>query len=252
LNNLSCGSSSFVVEMLGVVKEFKRGPRIGPITLHVKRGEVFAIIGPNGAGKTTTLRLMAGIYKPNAGVVRICGRVEGFRSLVFYVPEETAVYSRLKGREVLYFYALLYAGDRREADIIARKAWQYSGLEGDVLERRVGDYSKGMKRRLLLGLAMAINTPLLVLDEPTSGLDVYTAVHVRRLIRREADRGRAVVVTSHNMFEVEKIADKVAFLNNGVIVDVAPPNALLARYDAKDLEEAFIKAVRTVVERGVW
>ena len=100
-----------------------------------------------------------------------------------------------------------------------------------------------MKRRLILSLALALETPLLVLDEPTSGLDVHSAVRMRRLIRKAANEGRAVLLSSHNMFEVEYLADRVAFIASGKIVAIGTPASLKQRYAAENLEEAFVKAV---------
>lgn len=229
----------------GLVKRFRRGPVIGPISLRVPAGSVFALVGPNGAGKTTTLRMILGIYKPDEGRVRICGadpyRARGAYGLAAYVPEETAVYPRLTGYEHLWFYAALYTGSPREAEEIVERASRLSEL-GEHLNRPVESYSKGMKRRLVLALALALETPLLVLDEPTSGLDVYAAVRIRQLIRRATSEGRAVLVTSHNMLEVERLADRVAFMARGMVVDEGEPRELVERYGARDLEEAFVKA----------
>jgi ABC-2 type transport system ATP-binding protein len=243
----SCGS--IVVRVVGVVKRFRKGPVIGPISLYVRRGEVFALVGPNGSGKTTTLRMILGIYKPDEGRVYICGRERRHGSvlgLAAYVPEETAVYPKLTGWEHLLFYARLYTGSRRKAKLVAERAARISGL-GDALGRLVEGYSKGMRRRLMIGLALALETPLMVLDEPTSGLDVEAAVEVRRLIRASAEAGRAVLLSSHNMFEVQYLADRVAFISKGRIVDIGAPRELMERYGVNNLEEAYVKAVSTGV-----
>ncbi|NOZ89172.1 MAG: ABC transporter ATP-binding protein, partial [Crenarchaeota archaeon] len=159
-----------------------------------------------------------------------------------YVPEETAVYPRLTGWEHLVFYARLYLGDRDAALEVARRAAELTGLSEVDLRRRVAGYSKGMRRRLLLGLALALESPLLVLDEPTSGLDVFSAVQVRRLIREAARAGRAVLVTGHNMLEIERVADYVVLLGGGRVVAEGEPGEVVRRFGASDLEEAFVKA----------
>jgi len=236
-------SAGPVVAAREAVKVFRKGPRIGPLSFSVSRGELFALIGPNGSGKTTTIRMVLGIYRPDRGVVRLCGmEPRRARGCAAYVPEETAVYPRLTGWEHLLFFARLYAATPREAERLAQQAAEYSQL-GPSLNRRVSGYSKGMRRRLLLGFALALETPLLVLDEPTSGLDVISSVKVRMLIREAADAGRAVLMSSHNMLEVERLADTVAFLADGKIVDQGRPSDLVARYGARDLEEAFVRAV---------
>ena len=235
-------SCETVLSVEGIVKKFKKGPQIGPISFQLMRGELFALIGPNGAGKTTTIRMILGIYRPDQGRIRVCGRDAGSaRGYAAYVPEETAIYPRLTGWEHLWFYARLYVG-AEQARSVAERAAKYSGLGSD-LYRRVSEYSKGMRRKLLLGFALALETPLLVLDEPTSGLDVAAAVSMRRLIRGAAEAGRAVLMSSHNMLEVERLADRVAFIARGRIIDAGPPGALVEKYEARDLEEAFVKAV---------
>lgn len=237
-----CGDPVLVVE--GAVKRFRRGPVVGPLWLRVSRGELVALIGPNGAGKTTTMRMILGIYPADEGRILVCGEPPArARGRAAFVPEETAIYPRLTGWEHLVFYSRLYTGSRREALRLAERAAGLTGL-GEALRRKAGEYSKGMKRRLLLGFALALETPLLLLDEPTSGLDVEAAVRIRSLIRAAADSGRAVLMTSHNMLEVERLADRVVFIASGRVLDEGAPRSLLEKYGARDLEEAFVKALR--------
>jgi len=236
------------LQVRGIVKKFKRGPVIGPISFSVSLSEVFALIGPNGAGKTTTIRMITGIYSPDQGEVLIC-RQRRARGLIAYVPEESAVYPRLTGYEHLRFYARLYYGKSEEVEEVVERAARISGL-GKHLYRKVGEYSKGMRRRLLVSLSLALNTPLLILDEPTSGLDVYSAVGVRKLILKAAGEGRAVLLTSHNMLEVERLAMRVGFIANGKLIDIGEPRELIEKYGGRDLEEAFVKAVGSVLVHG--
>jgi len=239
-----CDDNVLVVE--NIVKKFKKGPRIGPINFQLKRSEIFALIGPNGSGKTTTLRMILGIYKPDSGHVLLCGEDitgKGARGQIAYVPEESAIYPRLTGFEHLLFYARLYARSEAEAEKLAWRAADISGL-GKDLYRKAGEYSKGMKRKLVVSLALALDTPLLVLDEPTAGLDVYSAVTIRGFIKHAAKRNQTILMTSHNMLEVEKLADRVAFIANGRILDIGKPKELVEKYGADTLEDAFVKAVR--------
>ncbi len=238
-----CPQSTHMLVVEGLVKEFKKGPRIGPISFRINRGEIFALVGPNGAGKTTTIRVLLGIYRPSTGDIYLCGKkIRSLQGVASYVPEESAVYPRLTGYEHLYFYALLYTNNRTHAKRLADRAAEYTGLSARDLRRKVQEYSKGMKRRLLLGIALALETPILVLDEPTAGLDVHSAVHIRKLIKGEAEKGKTIILSSHNMFEVERLADTVAFINRGRIVALGTPRELLEKYNAHDLEEAFVKA----------
>lgn len=237
-----CSYSPYIA-VEGLVKEFKKGIRIGPLSFTINKGEVFALVGPNGAGKTTTIRMLLGIYKPSAGRISLCGRtIESLQGIASYVPEETAIYPRVTGYEHLYFYALLYTGNRHDAEKLVEKATSYTGLTSVDLDRKAQEYSKGMRRRLLLGIMLALETPVIILDEPTAGLDVHSAVHIRDIIRSEARKGRTIIMSSHNMFEVERLANTVAFINKGQLVAIGKPGELIEKFKANDLEEAFVKA----------
>lgn len=215
------------------------------VSFSVEEGEVFGLIGPNGAGKTTTLRIVAGLLKPDRGSVRVLG-VDPFASpraakaLIGYLPEDADVYSRLTGVEHLRLYARLYGA--KSVEELVELGSKISGL-GEALNKEAGEYSKGMKRRLLLAVALMKRPRLAVLDEPTAGLDVYSSIAVRELIKRYAKgEGAAVLLSSHNMLEVEYLCDRVAFINRGRIVEEGTPRELKEKYGASNLEEVFVAA----------
>ncbi len=232
-----------------LVKRIRGRIIVKGVSLHVAPGTVYALVGPNGAGKTTTLRMLVGLYRPDEGFVEVCGRRVGSdpsaRKLLAYLPENAGVYPRLTGWEHLRFYASLYAEPGSIEEVVERAA-RLSGLPPEDLGRKAGEYSRGMRRRLLLSLVLALGTPIVVLDEPTSGLDVVSAVAVRRAIRSVAAEGRAVLFTSHNMLEVERVADRVGFMVDGRIIAEGSPRRLLEELRAGDLEEAFVKAMEVV------
>ncbi len=239
-----------VVEVEGLVKVLGGRRVLDGVSLRLVEGEVFVLAGPNGSGKTTTLRVLMGLYRPDAGRVRVLGVEPGgsgwLRVLdrVGYLPEDAMPYDRLTGYENLYFYArLLSRGDPRRARELVEEAVRISGLSAEDLGRRAGSYSRGMKRRLLLGATLMHSPRLAVLDEPTAGLDVFSSYRVREIIRRTADNGGAVLVTTHNLLEAQIIADRVAFLASGRVVFVGGVDEALAEYGAGDLEEAFVRAV---------
>ncbi len=224
------------------------------VTMHVDKGEVVALVGPNGAGKTTTLRLIAGLIRPDSGRVLVSG-VEPWRGgsslrrILGYLPEDAGVYKQMTGLEFLRFSAMLYASSPREAEEIVERGIRLSGLSLEDLKRPMGGYSKGMKRRILVARAMMTEPEVVVLDEPTSGVDVEHAVAIRREIRAQARRGAAVVVSSHNMIEMEALADRVYIISRGRIVAEGSPGELKSRYGAETLEEVYLRAVG--VEAGV-
>jgi len=240
------GLNNNVVIARDLVKKYGMRIAVAGISFMVSRGEIFGLIGPNGAGKTTTLRMIATLIKPDSGEILI-KNINALkdpvkaRKHIGYLPEEAEVYPRLTGYEHLLFYAKL----RKPAhvDETVEFGIKLSGLGKRVYDR-AGDYSKGMKRRLLLAIALMTKPDLAILDEPTSGLDVYASVRVRKMIREYVrETGSSVILSSHNMLEVEYLCDRIAFISRGKIVSMGNPKEILEKYGASNLEEAFVKAV---------
>ena len=218
------------------------------LSLRVSYGEVVGLAGPNGAGKTTTLRLIAGLLRPDSGEVRVAGLDPyrdslSVRRILGYLPEDAGVYKHMTGLEFLEFYASLYASSGEEASRMVREAVKLSGLDPGVLRRPAGSYSKGMKRRLLVAKTLMTNPRVIVMDEPTSGVDVEHAVAIRRILRERAREGAAILISSHNLMEMEVVADRVYIIDGGRIVAEGPPRALMEEYGVETLEEVYLKAV---------
>lgn len=216
------------------------------ISFSVREGEVFGLIGPNGAGKTTTLRIVSTLLSVTSGEVEVCGvdlasDPDRVRGLISYLPEDAGAYKDMTGRRYLRFMAGFFA-DGEEAEAMAERGMEIAALGGRI-DSKVDTYSKGMMRRLLIARAVMPNPRLAILDEATSGLDAVNAYEVRRLIRGLADRGVSVLISSHNMFEVELLCDRVAMIDGGAIVLEGTPAEIKGRYGAASLEEAFVKAV---------
>ncbi|MCY0868672.1 MAG: ABC transporter ATP-binding protein [Desulfurococcus sp.] len=215
------------------------------VSFTVKPGEVYGLIGPNGAGKSTLLRIIAGIVKPTRGSITVYGYnpykdFEETRALIGYLPEDAGTYPLLTGFEHLQFYARLYSGDVKS--MTEYGAW-ITGL-GDRLYEKTVNYSHGMKRRLLLGVVLMRRPKLAILDEPTSGLDVHASVAVRRVIRQYvSETGSAVLLSSHNMLEIEYLCDRVGLIYKGRIVVEGEPRKLIEEYEASNLEEVFTRIV---------
>jgi len=218
------------------------------ISFSVRRGEIFGLIGPNGAGKTTTLRIVATLLRPTGGRVEVYGmdvvdEAMEVKKIIAYLPEESGAYRNLRGEEFLRFIARLNTDDAREEEEMMEYAAELSGL-GDRLRDKVATYSKGMTRRLLVAATLMRRPRLAILDEPTSGLDVLSASRVRASIRRYVEEtGAAVLLSSHNMLEVEYLCDRVAVIHNGVLVAEGEPRSLKEKYGARNLEEVFLKVV---------
>jgi len=218
-------------------------------TFSVEESEIFGLIGPNGAGKTTTLRVLGTLISPTSGVAEVFGHdvvkeAGKIREILSYLPEDAGAYQYLSGEEYLRFMAGFYARERSAVEEMVQAGKDISGL-GDRLKDRVNGYSRGMKRRLLIARALMIKPKLAILDEPTSGLDVIQAYHVRGMIKDYAENmGVTILVSSHNMLEVEYLCHKVALINEGNIISEGTPEELKARYNAVNLEQAFMEATQ--------
>ena len=223
------------------------------VSFEVEEGEIFGLLGPNGAGKTTTLRIITGILKPHKGDVIVYGKSvrenpEEVRSLTSYLPEESDVYLRLTGYENLKFFAMIYSNDPNEIEEMIKMGIQIADL-GEAIYKQTKTYSKGMRRRLALARTLMVRPKLAILDEPTSGLDVYSSIKVRNSIKKFVEEtGSSVILSSHNMLEVEYLCHRVAFIADGRIIKIGTPEELKETFGAKNLEEAFVRAVE--VARG--
>lgn len=235
-----------VLRVDGVYKFYGDIEAVRNINFSVKKGEIFGLIGPNGAGKTTALRMISTLITVSSGSITVCGHdvaTEGnaVRECISYLPEDAGAYKEMTGRKYLQFISGFF-GDSAEREEILRRGIEISNL-GKRIDSKVGTYSKGMMRRLLISRAIMTRPELAIMDEVTSGLDVMNAHSIRTLIREIADSGVTVLLSSHNMFEVESLCDRVAMINKGKIIMEGSPSELLKKYDANNLEEVFIKGV---------
>ena len=239
---------SVAVEAASVVKVFGNIRALDGLDFSVHPGEIFGLIGPNGAGKTTALRIISTLLLPTFGNLRVFGldvvqSAAEVRKIITYLPEEAGPYPNLSGWEYLEFMARFTTNNKDEVHGIVEEAAGICGL-GERLKDKAKTYSKGMKRRLLVARALMTKPKLAVLDEPTSGLDVLHSYHVREIIKRYAqERGVTVVLSSHNMLEVEHLCGRVALLNKGKIVAEGKPQVLKERFGSANLEEVFAKVV---------
>ncbi len=214
----------------------------------MKQGEIFGLIGPNGAGKTTTLRIVCTLLLPTSGSIRVFDlnpvtQANQVRKIISYLPEEAGAYPNLSGNEYLEFMAKFKTKNQKELRETIKEADRISGL-GERLRDKAKTYSKGMKRRLLVARALMTRPKLAVLDEPASGLDVLHAYHVREIIKTYVKEHEVtILLSSHNMLEVEYLCDRVALLNKGKIVVEGKPNELKQRYKSENLEEVFAKVI---------
>jgi ABC-2 type transport system ATP-binding protein len=230
-----------------LVKKYGKKIAVDSISFTVNIGEIYGLIGPNGAGKTTTLRIIATLLTPTAGSVVVDGidvtkNPLEVRRRISYLPEEAGAYPYMTGEEYLVFISKLY--DPENYKDIAVEAEELSGL-GDALKEKIKTYSKGMKRRLQLARSLAVKPRLAILDEPTSGVDVLYSLEIREQIRRYAKQhGITILLSSHNMLEIEDLCDRVAIIYNGKIIAEGTVKEIINKVGAYNLEEAFARLVR--------
>ncbi len=198
-----------------VMKSYRDVQALNDLCLEVPSGSIFGLLGPNGAGKTTAIRVMLGLVRPDAGSISVLGAAPGpdsvaLRRHIGFAPEEFALYPDMTGEEILAFNAALYGV---AADSTASQLQKVFELP---LKKRVGGYSKGMRKLLALYVALSTEPELLILDEPTEGLDpVARSRFLSVLAEKTADSGLTVFLSSHILSEVEKICDTVAFMKSG-------------------------------------
>ncbi len=237
-----------ILQVEGLKKFYGNLEALAGIDFEVRPGEIFALIGPNGAGKTTALRIVATLLTPSGGTIKfqdldLKKNQDKVRERISYLPEEAGAYKNMKGTDYLRFMSNFYARNADEEREFVDRAVGIAGL-GDRLANKVGTYSKGMTRKILLARALMTKPVLSILDEPTSGLDVLNALEVREMIRRYVQEGTSVLLSSHNMLEIEFLSDRVALIDKGRILDTGPPKDLKAKHGATNLEEVFRSAVR--------
>ncbi len=237
-----------VLSVRGLTKSYGELQAVRGIDFDVHAGEVFALIGPNGAGKTTTLRIVATILRSSGGTASVAGidverEPERVREIISYLPEEAGAYKNMNGEAYLRFVAELFYADAADREAALERGRSVTNL-GDRLGDKLGSYSKGMTRKLLLARTLMTQPRLAILDEPTSGLDVLNALEVRDTVKRQAAEGTAVLLSSHNMLEIEYLSDRVALIDKGEIVADGTPAQLKERYSSDNLEEVFAEVAR--------
>jgi ABC-2 type transport system ATP-binding protein len=235
-----------VIKVNSLVKHYGTIEAVKGISFNVNKGEIFGLIGPNGAGKTTTLRIISTLLTITSGSIKIMdydlGKQPGeIRKIISYLPEDAGAYKNLTGKGYLEFIAHFF--EQNKTQQMVSRGVEIADL-GDRIQDKVDTYSKGMKRRLLVGRALMTDPKLAILDEPTAGLDVNNAQEVRRIIKNTAKQGTTVLLSSHNMLEVEFLCDRIALISDGIIIEEGTPKGLMQKYEAKNIEEVFTKVVK--------
>ena len=231
--------SEVVVSVRGLTKVFKdfwnrpKARAVDNVDFEVRRGEVFGLLGPNGSGKSTTVKLLLGLLNPTRGHIEVFGHSPYHvqtKSRIGYLPEESYLYRYLNSRETLDFFGNLFQLSRGERENRAAQLLEMVGL-GKTQTRAVGEFSKGMQRRIGLAQALINDPDLVILDEPTAGLDPIGCREVKDLIIALARRGKTVILSSHLLSDVEDVCDRVVIYYGGKIQAAGTLKELLAEPD---------------------
>lgn len=221
---------------------------VSNLSFTAKAGEIYGLLGPNGAGKTTTLRILATLLEPTSGSARVAGYdirkdPESVRRNIGVVNGGMGLYDRLTGREIMRYFASFYGMSTEQAD--ARIDELAGPLEmGDLLDRKAGEYSTGMKQKVVIGRAVIHNPAVLILDEATNGLDVVARRAVLDFARAYRGSGRVVLYSTHVMGEAEELCDRAAIIDHGVKVAEDTIDNLKRATGSDDLEDAFFRLTR--------
>jgi ABC-2 type transport system ATP-binding protein len=229
-----------VVSVRGLTKVFKdfwnrpKARAVDNVDFEVRRGEVFGLLGPNGSGKSTTVKLLLGLLNPTRGHIEVFGhspRHVQTKSRIGYLPEESYLYRYLNSRETLDFFGNLFHLSKADRNNRAEQLLDMVGL-GKTQTRAVGEFSKGMQRRIGLAQALINDPDLVILDEPTAGLDPIGCREVKDLIIALAKRGKTVILSSHLLSDVEDVCDRVVIYYGGKIQANGTLKELLAKPDS--------------------
>ncbi|EMA10162.1 ABC-2 type transport system ATP-binding protein [Haloarcula vallismortis] len=220
-----------MIDARDIRKEYGGFVAVQGSSFSVDRGEVFGIIGPNGAGKTTTLKMLAGLLEPTSGTAEIAGldtETAEMRQQLGFLPEESPLYEEMTPISYLKFFADLYdvppdVAEERMHDTLDE-------LELEHRDRKLGDMSKGMKRKVAIARSLINDPDVLIYDEPASGLDPLTTNYVIEFTEQLAKEGKTIVFSAHNLFHVESICDRVVIMNEGEIVARGDLDELQAEY----------------------
>jgi len=230
---------SVAVKAVGLTKVFKdfwlrnRVRAVDAIDLEIRHGEVFGLLGPNGSGKSTTIKMMLGLLHPTGGRIAVLGhhpKDVAIKRKLGYLPEESYLYRFLNGRETLDYYGKLFGLGRDQRKRRTGELLEMVGLDR-VARRPVGEYSKGMQRRIGLAQALINDPQLLILDEPTTGLDPLGTAHIKELIVDLKARGKTVLLCSHLLADVEDVCDRAAIMFGGKVRARGTIDELLEQQD---------------------
>ena len=239
-----------MLEILNMTKHYGDVKAVNDLSLTIPPGEIFTMLGANGAGKTTTLMVALGFTEPTAGTVKICGidvtkdPLEA-KKHVAYVSENVMLYGNFTARQNLEFFTKL-GGRKNVSDDEYREVMGRVGLQQDAFDRRVKGFSKGMRQKLGIAIAIMKNAEVILLDEPTSGLDPKSGAEFLQLLAQLREENKAIWMTTHDIFRAKQIADRVGIMVGGNLVHIFTR----AELEQEDLEKIYVDYVSQPAEQA--
>src|SRR5512147_2241238 len=235
-----------LIETRNLIKRYGEKVAVNNISFDVYSGEVFGFLGPNGAGKTTTIKMIVGLLQPTSGSIKVAGYDIQTQSMLAkastgYVPDTPNLYAKLSGRELLRFVGDLYSMDRGQ---VARRIDELLRMFDltNAAEDTVDSYSHGMQQKASLAAALMHDPKVLILDEPTVGLDPKSARLIKDILRQLADRGAAIMLSTHILEIAERMCDRIGTINRGQLIAVGTMDELrtLDKTGQTSLEDIFL------------
>ncbi len=253
---------NIVLQTMGLTKVFRdfwgrqRVIAVDQLDLEVKRHEIFGLLGPNGSGKSTTIKMLLGLLNPSRGWARVLGKNPGdvkTNARIGYLPEESFLYPFLNAKETLDFYGRLFGLSAEQRESRIRSLLDMVGLSATA-SRPVGEFSKGMQRRVGLAQALINDPEVLILDEPTSGMDPIGTRQIKDLIIELGKRGKTILLCSHLMADVEDVCDRICILYGGKVRAAGSLDELLSRTEmtrivSEKLDDKVIAEIKSVISR---
>lgn len=230
---------NYMLEARDLRKEYPNKLALQGLNLQIEPGEVFCLLGQNGAGKSTTINLFLGFIAPTSGAAFVNGLEVALNPLkikehLAYIPENVMLYPHLTGLENLALFSSLAGFNYKEAELLGYL--RHAGLPAEAVRRRVGTYSKGMRQKVGIAIAVAKHAKVLLLDEPTSGLDPKASNEFSQLLSQLSAEGTAVLMATHDIFRAKEVGTRVGIMREGELVDVRPTAAL----NAQELEQLYL------------
>ncbi|WP_367344361.1 ATP-binding cassette domain-containing protein [Methanomethylovorans sp.] len=207
-----------MIEVNGLRKEYGNFAAVERLDFNVDKGEIFGIVGPNGAGKTTTLKMLSGLVRPTAGSIRIndidiSADPVRIKSFLGFLPEESSLYESMYVEDYLLFFGELY-GIKKHTIRQRTKTLLYD-LSLNAAGRRIGDLSKGMRRKVAIARSLINDPQLIIYDEPGSGLDPMTSRFITEYIRSLKEKGKTIIFSAHNLYQMESLCDRILIIKDG-------------------------------------